>query len=437
MQKKIPVQDLLLDPKNPRHEPLEDQKDIVERFLQKEQVLALAKDIVANGLSPIEAIGVFKQNGQYVVFEGNRRICALQLLNDPELAGAKKAQFEKIINGAATPKEVNCYVFSSREEAKIWQERRHGGQLEGKGLKSWDAAQKNRFFEQGDYPLAGGILEYAVSQGVLTSEQAQEGLITTVHRFFANPQFRTALGITTGRKERNPKIQVSLTDFKKGVKKLCDDLVNKNITSRTTSAEREKYIEEVLYPLVGKDYVTPHKLDVMTGQLQEASSLTHTRIRPRHDPDARKHIIRGRVQYPEISDAHLNRLFIELKKLNCRDYPFSAGFLIRAFLENLSRFYYQLEKNEAWTDGPLHKLFQEVAGILETQGINSKPLAMMVNNKDHILSPHSMGSYVHGMIVPDPTQFCREWDNLEASVQYMLGKVAPTLRTDLFTKYIG
>lgn len=86
----VSLNKLHLDALNPRHDPLNDEDEIIAQLYKSEQVLSLAKDIVAKGaLSPLDRTGVVELDGNpghYVVVEGNRRTCALKLLHDPQKA---------------------------------------------------------------------------------------------------------------------------------------------------------------------------------------------------------------------------------------------------------------------------------------------------------------------------------------------------------------
>ena len=62
---------------------------IRDSLLGKEKVRKLAEDIATKGISPLDRLGVTahpKVNDSYVAVEGNRRLCALKLLADPEKA---------------------------------------------------------------------------------------------------------------------------------------------------------------------------------------------------------------------------------------------------------------------------------------------------------------------------------------------------------------
>lgn len=93
-QQTVLLSRIYLDPENPRHETLPDEPSIIKHLVAKEGVRPLAKDIAeAGGTSPIDLIALVqhpKVKNAYVVVEGNRRICALKLLQDADKAGNEK-----------------------------------------------------------------------------------------------------------------------------------------------------------------------------------------------------------------------------------------------------------------------------------------------------------------------------------------------------------
>ena len=96
--KMIDVERIFLDLENPRHEPFENQDDVIEYLCHDERVLDLARDIVSNGLNPLELFALVAEGDDiYYAAEGNRRLCAIKLLNDPDLAPAdQRKDFERV-----------------------------------------------------------------------------------------------------------------------------------------------------------------------------------------------------------------------------------------------------------------------------------------------------------------------------------------------------
>src|SRR5437867_10708702 len=88
MAETIPIQQLLLDELNPRHEPLGSQREVIAAMVTQwgNEITKLAEDILKSGISPIDLPLVMAKGKQYVVLEGNRRVVAVKLLHEPSLA---------------------------------------------------------------------------------------------------------------------------------------------------------------------------------------------------------------------------------------------------------------------------------------------------------------------------------------------------------------
>jgi ParB-like chromosome segregation protein Spo0J len=112
----VPLDKLLLDTNNPRIRAGADEPDCIDRLLRKpKQLLALAKDIAANGLSTAPILVELIKGNKFVVWDGNRRITALKLLNDPSLARNKalQAQFAGVAAKAAVDIPTSVDVLAS------------------------------------------------------------------------------------------------------------------------------------------------------------------------------------------------------------------------------------------------------------------------------------------------------------------------------------
>lgn len=117
MSSPIPLGQLLLDVENPRHGHVQSQRDAIQALIedQKERLVKLAQDLGANGASPIDAMIVLKRGTNYVVLEGNRRLAAVRLINNPDLAKGTKYErdFKRVAKDAkATPTEFECWTAS-------------------------------------------------------------------------------------------------------------------------------------------------------------------------------------------------------------------------------------------------------------------------------------------------------------------------------------
>lgn len=84
--KQINVTELLLNPENPQFNPVKHQTEAISAMVedQKEKLSTLAEHIIDNGLNPTDIILVRPFQKQWLVLEGNRRVTALKLVNEPD-----------------------------------------------------------------------------------------------------------------------------------------------------------------------------------------------------------------------------------------------------------------------------------------------------------------------------------------------------------------
>ena len=138
--------DLVLDTQNPRFVILasREQADIRKYLITYEDVCQLALAINEYGsLLPGERIVVLKENGKYVVIEGNRRTCCLQLLLSRDLI---PEGFAHHIPQTSVKIFENCHsievdVLPDRNAALELMTKRHI-----QGVKEWRPLAKKQFF---------------------------------------------------------------------------------------------------------------------------------------------------------------------------------------------------------------------------------------------------------------------------------------------------
>ena len=119
----VSIRTLYLDPKNPRHIPIENQKAIISYLIENEKVKDLAKDIAEKGMTnPLDLVGIITENNKKLVVEGNRRVCALKLLDKPCLAPKKYQRYFTTLQGKVKNQitKIPVHVFPNRDEAVPW-----------------------------------------------------------------------------------------------------------------------------------------------------------------------------------------------------------------------------------------------------------------------------------------------------------------------------
>lgn len=237
----VDVARVFLDQANPRHEPFEDQDEVIAYLCDHELVLPIAKDIAKHGLNPLELFALLPDgNDTYFAAEGNRRLCAIKLLNDPDLAPANlRSEFVKAAKDWDEITEVFAVVFKERDDVRLWLDRIHAGQNDGRGRKQWKAEQKARNSGYTKNDLALAILDSAEETGLITSEE-RKGRLSTVQRYTGNPIFRDALGLELG-PDGEPTTDLSENDFKALFGKFIRDVAEKKATTRDNTKAITEY----------------------------------------------------------------------------------------------------------------------------------------------------------------------------------------------------
>lgn len=252
-EKIVPLERIFLNHENPRHEPYETQAQVIEYLCRHEDVPQLARDVVKHGLSPLERFALYldansQDNGEatYVVAEGNRRVCALKLLCDPDLAPPdKRAFFERLANGWDAIYELPSVIFEDEADLHLWLERTHHGPQGGIGRKSWNADQKQRHSGGSKNKVALAVLDYAESKGFI-SVPDRKGKLTTVQRYLGNPLVREAMGLDISDPEEVCRDRPT-EDFDLLIRKFISDLTGENpkVNSRSRKPEISTYAQEL------------------------------------------------------------------------------------------------------------------------------------------------------------------------------------------------
>lgn len=118
IEKNIDVDLLSVDLANFRLGEFDDVRSAYQAMLeeQKDKLVALAADILENGLSPAERLIVVPDEDEpkhFVVCEGNRRLTAIKFMSDPRLTASS-------LNTAALPNYQNCSIRSRLDPCRAW-----------------------------------------------------------------------------------------------------------------------------------------------------------------------------------------------------------------------------------------------------------------------------------------------------------------------------
>ena len=348
----IPVSQLLVDVENPRLDnPQPSQLESIRTMVrgQKSKIINLARDILENGLSPSDAMIVMPVTGnnhRYLVLEGNRRLCALKIMENPDLvmdlfaAVAKKQIRELSIAYQENPiGDITCAVVGDRDEARHWIELRHGGEQEGAGIVRWGAAETARFRQRfGQKEIHLQILDYLEEKGALPPESRQSVPITSLKRVVEDRHTRDQLGYDM----ENGRLVVS-GDPKKMVdilSRVTSDLSSGRVRTKDIyhKEDRVNYVDHILGEVeqsrseIGTESITTPQ-PVTVDPIPSAVSTTGGKQKRQVPLEKNRPILIPQRVKLVIRQARINEIYAELKKLLIQEYPNAVAVLFRVFIE--------------------------------------------------------------------------------------------------------
>lgn len=448
----VSVGNLLLDLHNYRITKQTSQKSAREAIIAEQgtKLVKLASDIIEHGLNPFDLpMIVDAEDGQhnFTVVEGNRRLTAINLLLDPELAKDTPIHtaFVKLNknHNDAIPKVIDCVIAPNKQSALIWINRKHANGLDGAGTEHWSSMSKARAdVEQGISRPSMEIVNFVLAQSDLaaTVRQHLEGAkfnITTLDRLVSTSELQNAAGFTiqSGKptSETNENwLKLFLTDLVTTI--ALGQRKGQKFTERDVDApdKREHFIAELVKdhpkkPPTAKEWNisgTPKPTSIASKPAVKASGTKST-VSTEDQPN----LIPRKFKL-ELPSGKVNDIFIELRKLDVVTYRHSVSVLMRVFIEltiqqHIDFNSIDLPKDKAgYATDKLSTRLRFVLEHIEKSNLLAKnvlkPVRVALDNKDSLLAPDTLNSYVHSpWMNPDPLQLKLAWANIQPFVEFI------------------
>ncbi|MBV7432458.1 hypothetical protein KRX53_03830 [Dermabacteraceae bacterium TAE3-ERU5] len=260
------VSSLLLDEQNPRfQEQVNGQDEAITALLldSADKLFSLAQDIATEGsLNPTELPVIIEEDGDLVVIEGNRRLAALKLLRNPDLAATAAAElgtplvkkFKALQKVGTGPESINAFQAENREAARHWIELRHTGENDGVGVIGWKPWQVNNYRRRrGSQADRAALFCEAVEvdfsgETQLMSDVAEvrQARLTTLGRLVADPDVRREFGFRFDDDELL--FEYETDDLRASVSRIFSDLAARtggvSVTDIKSKAQRSKYVAD-------------------------------------------------------------------------------------------------------------------------------------------------------------------------------------------------
>lgn len=441
--KTVKVINVELDPKNVRLDIDDPSQDaIVQDLFKNENAMQIVESIAQNGFFNQELPIVTKENGKYIVLEGNRRFSALKAILNPRLVPQREGRLKELVKkmgDISSLAEIEVKVAPDRESAS-------------KVIASIHTLKTRRSWS----PLRQAYFYYAqVAEGRKTIQQLQEEYktvdipafvrrwemhnaaksvnyeneelqrkvaskkfpISTMERLYDNPEFMKLAKMSF---DEHGQLTITASDEERErlFRKIINDIYGKKIDTRVLnkkdSDSYKQYLDEI------KD------LNIKGGSpVKKASSLKEQPISKttRTSYGVVPQDITCTINYPAVK-----RVLAELQTLNYHKYPNATHDLLRSFLECSLKAYFDHKGISVSQKGKFVQL-QDVLIAAETHFQTEKkmlvqPIKKLRDNNSQNLYMHSsdsMNAVNHNPAVfSKPSDVKDAWDNIENLIRYVL-----------------
>lgn len=414
-QKLIEISKLMVNPENPRFEPVANQTKAIELMLEKkeDEIKNLAKDIIHNGMNPVESLMVVSKEGKYLPLDGNRRVVALTLLNNPNKTSNQDLRefFNKMKDtySKQIPNRVSCTVFENEDDAHHWIELKHTGKNKGVGVDPWTSEQRQRFLQSSSRSVL--VFDLADKYGI----DRKDVDATNLERLMSTSHVCNKVGISFAKGELTKK--KSESEIKNNLKEVFAKMSENTFKVREiySKGDREMWIDNIL----GKETSTKTKTSSIKEDIKE-SIKESTKSLPKSTN--RKHLIPKDVELV-IKQNKINNIFRELRDDLVLDgskkaTPNAAGVLFRVFLEASLYHYLQKKGITIQPRSNITQMIDKVTNYMEKESIASsnqlKNIRITSSKSKDILHIDRFHEYVHNSTIhPESDSLKAKWDNLQ------------------------
>lgn len=437
--RKVNVADLVLDLENPRISRAASQEDALQKIIEDQDVklVILAASIIEEGgLNPMDRMLVIAgpAPGKFTVIEGNRRLAALMVLQQPALMDRIEVRanlqrrlvaLSREFNAASTAK-LDVWLLADRAAASSWLRQRHTGENQGAGIVDWNGVAAARF--RGTDP-ALQALDLVLRHGGLTEEERSDVNtrfpITTLDRLLSTPAVRTVIGVDISGK----KLQTDLPALQiiKPLTRIVRDLSNRtvNVTALKKKEQQVAYVKGLAKDLPDLTTRTgnPIAVEALTDKEFGKKKLeSQPKPKPQPKPALRKTLIPSdtalKVTVPKIAEIEQ-----ELRNLTLASYPHAISVLFRVFLEQSTDHYLALmgialdvpNRNGGTNPKNLRMKVGEAITAMIAAGTKRNTLDGIrkgIDDKNSPLHVDTLNSYVHSAFFsPQERELKVSWDN--------------------------
>lgn len=429
--RKLALSALVVNRANDRHGELENETAAIAWLFNEREthMRNLTKDIVEQG-EIYEYPLVSPENSKFVVFDGNRRVTCLKLLDDPRRAPTIDLQAffreQKALWKGTFPKEIRCQVETDRDRIDEILFRRHTGSQSGVGQSTWDDRMKATFVTRtgkGGGPSVADEIEKRLTDANLLPSRRKIPR-STLNRLLSAEPFRHRVGISMkgGRLQFTHDEAESLAALARIAKDMAEREV---VLGHIWDIDgKQSYLDRL-----EREGVLPRK--AVTSRTAESARPAEKsrKVKPsaKATPTLRETLIPQKdfdLSWPGRLQRH-HRIWEELQfHLNLRTHPNAISVLMRVLIE-LALENYIKEANVIVHENDKLATRLEKAGLhlQAARKIDTKQVEVLKKFKqgDKLVSADTLNKYVHSTnFAPSPEHLMSIWDSLADVVVEML-----------------
>jgi hypothetical protein len=390
---------------------------------------ALAKDIARQGqLYMLPLVGA-NENGQHIVYDGNRRITCIKLLVSPTRAPdadwrrffqeCRDKNSDKVI-----PTQIICQISDDQDWIDDYLYRIHTGSQNGVGQINWGNPEKSNFVERtgksGKIDVSRVVEEALKDKGLIDDQVKFRH--TNLDRILSSEEFRHRVGVSLKENKlyfvRDP--QKTLNALAHIV--ACLSTGELNLNHLLKNDKKREYLasleEQKILPTISDKIDVP--IDVVSGEKSKANAKGKASETPR-ETKVRKFLIRLDDNPEFASDQSRKRakdIWTELQfRLEFGKHDNSIAVLFRVLIEFSIQHYIEVVNlGSVHNNDSLAKKFGKVLVSLEdTEEIDrgySQALRKF-QNTEPIISANTFNKYVHDRnFYPSDHHLRSMWDTL-------------------------
>jgi hypothetical protein len=407
----------LVNRANDRHGELENETAAIAwLFNEREQ-----KAIVDRG-EIYEFPLVSPEKNKFIVFDGNRRVTCLKLLDDPRRAPTVELQAffreQRARWNGSFPKNFQCQVESDRDRIDEILFRRHTGTQNGVGQSTWDDRMKATFVARtgkGNGPSVADEIEKRLADAHLLPSRRKIPR-STLNRLLSAEPFRNRVGTSMkgGRFEFTHDKATSLG----ALARIANDLASREVVlGHLWDVDgKEAYLIKL-----ENEGVLPSSSHVIpkAGGTKAAQRPTKAKPTAKAVPSVRSTLIPQKdfgLTWPDRLQRH-HQIWEKLQfHLDLRKHPNAVSVLLRVLLELALKNYIKEAGVSVHDNDKLAIRLEKAALHLQAASkIANKQMDVIRKFKqgDKLVSADTLNRYVHSPnFAPSPEHLMSMWDSL-------------------------